>query len=549
MKINKLKFFTVSITLFFFVFSFSFALAYEPIPTHRDLTKKIIEVYNKYYEPKISEQEAQWIMDGTVKEDIIPRWINHFYDPIYNQGWTGEKEGDMSAETVQKLSKIFISTSNALSSVNWLHNQDEQWKYGLYEGNQTYDRALKAFGWAENIKNKNFTSNAPSWVSYVSAYKALGHTLHLLEDLGVPAHTRGDTHADVVGSNDNGDPYETWVAEGNNGDLNFLNNLNLQNNSYCSKINECFINLAKYSNENFYSKDTIDDLKYSILKFKYQKLENNKIFLYREDNFGNNYIFKVYDNEINKNVISNPQVHKSYWQLLSKQIVLSGVQVIKQFREDARDSTENLALNPPSSSFSCDGVLCKGFNLSFLSLFDKAVGSVKSVWGQLANTANNLISAVKGVFASNYNDGFKQIGEINLETQTTKDASKEANGISTQADDNKKSDGNSKNDDREISKLKKEITSLKKEISALKNGKNQKEEPASEENSLASSSNKPDKNKKESNSKNKNNEIDKNEIKHPCFFNTGGNPSHSGMIINEIAWMGPSTAPATNGWS
>ena len=49
--------------------------------THPDLTEEIVQLYNHHSRIKITEQEIQWMKEGSVREDEPPRWINHFYDP------------------------------------------------------------------------------------------------------------------------------------------------------------------------------------------------------------------------------------------------------------------------------------------------------------------------------------------------------------------------------------------------------------------------------------------------------------------------------------
>ena len=90
--------------------------------------------------------------------------MNHFYDPIHNVGLKS------SYDTAKK----------------WAGNASNQASYS--KGDQTWQRAIDYYQKGDKEK----------------AMIALGHILHLMEDMTVPAHTRDDAHPE-------GDPYEVWV--------------------------------------------------------------------------------------------------------------------------------------------------------------------------------------------------------------------------------------------------------------------------------------------------------------------------------------------------
>ncbi|MCX6741108.1 MAG: hypothetical protein NTY61_01785 [Candidatus Parcubacteria bacterium] len=57
------------------------AFAFNNTITHPALTENIAKIYNANFERKLSSQEIEWIRQGSIEEDAIPRWMNHFYDP------------------------------------------------------------------------------------------------------------------------------------------------------------------------------------------------------------------------------------------------------------------------------------------------------------------------------------------------------------------------------------------------------------------------------------------------------------------------------------
>ena len=166
--------------------------AYDDQTTHPALTSEVVDFYNLNFDKKITDEQKGWILEGSIEEDTPPRWINHFYDPVYNEGWTGEHGNTyLSEDFMKKFSDVFLSSESAVSAIDWVHNQKLQGKYRLYKGNQTWEKALY-----EYVQNGNEKE----------AFLALGHVLHLLEDMAVPDHTRNDTHP--------GDsPYESYCSQ------------------------------------------------------------------------------------------------------------------------------------------------------------------------------------------------------------------------------------------------------------------------------------------------------------------------------------------------
>jgi len=79
MKKKLLK--AISFFILGIIFLPIFCFSYAPEPTHKVLTLKTIELYNKFFDPDLTQKEVSQIIEGSVKEDTPPRWINHFYDP------------------------------------------------------------------------------------------------------------------------------------------------------------------------------------------------------------------------------------------------------------------------------------------------------------------------------------------------------------------------------------------------------------------------------------------------------------------------------------
>src|SRR3989338_322496 len=165
------------ILTFFWVGALLFAwpaAAYEPDPTHTALAQKSVEIFNQFLNGNLSGEEIGWIREGARNEDTPPRWIIHFYDPTTGQGWTSERMGQMPAPVLRTFSGLALSTEQAVPAPDWAQNQNLQVKYQDYLGNRTWQKAV--FDYVSGDKKEGL--------------KSLGHILHLIEDMAVPAHTR-----------------------------------------------------------------------------------------------------------------------------------------------------------------------------------------------------------------------------------------------------------------------------------------------------------------------------------------------------------------------
>lgn len=187
------------------IFLFTPVFAYDTHVAHPKLSEQAVDVFNMHFGNRVSEENKKYIMNGAIAEDTPIRWMNHFYEPNQNIGLLG------------------FSTAK-----NWSQNSKVQALYA--KGDQSWNTAITAF--ADNDHKK--------------AFIALGHFLHLIEDMTVPAHTRLDIHVF-----NGGDPYEQWVK----------NNYKMEKfiiPSTPKTLDSAFDYLAFFSNKNFFSEDTID---------------------------------------------------------------------------------------------------------------------------------------------------------------------------------------------------------------------------------------------------------------------------------------------------
>jgi hypothetical protein len=362
-----LKLLVLPLTTVFFLSVFILTWAYEPSPTHTALAQKSAQLYGQFYSGDLTQEQISWIQEGARNEDTPPRWINHFYDPTTDQGWTSEQMGNLPANVVALVSGIVLSPEKAVSAPDWAQNQELQTRYTDYDGNRTFQKAV--FDYVDGNKNE--------------AFKSLGHILHLIEDMTVPAHTRQDTHWDALG--DPGEPYEKWAKE--NTDLSHLANLNpINENFHCDNISDCFFKVAKYSNENFFSEDTINSNKYKSPKINRIIDNGDFAFGYNNEKILYKIIFRAGTKTVEKITVNDPFIHSSYWYFLSKQAVLGGVEIIRLFfGEVAKAQNDKSRLEtPPAEPIG----YFYNLNTGLAALYSQAAGAIFSPYGELIKLKN-----------------------------------------------------------------------------------------------------------------------------------------------------------------
>ncbi len=322
-----IRFFIPILALGFFIFGGGRAFAYG-IDTHAFLTSAIFHFYNEHF-PKQSIHNDLWnfLIDGARREDDTPRWMNHFYDPVYNRG----------------LTDVFLGTWQ--KSKEWAQDSKNQNSL-VYKAPATIASILTAIQQKKISEISTETNFA--WQKAIDYYVAgkqeqamftLGHVLHLVEDASVPDHTRNDPHP--------GDsPYETWTEQFTlaRPDQKLAERLISKNPIVRDSLDDYFDAIAKYSNNNFYSKNTIG------LQSSYEEpvpdtfeLIGEQYYAIKKDESGE--LYKIFLKKTRRGSLMRPfefeltledaLVKSDYWSRLSVKAVQYGAGVIDLFFREA----------------------------------------------------------------------------------------------------------------------------------------------------------------------------------------------------------------------
>lgn len=346
-----INFIIMGILLVFPLFSF----AYSDKTTHPALTSEIVKFFNIHYSDlELNDNEKEFIVQGSVDEDTFGRWMRHYYDPVYNRGITVVKKWQSSKEWSQdsKAQAGIIDSAFAGSlKAQFSGDDDYSWERSIYE-----------YVWGDKERGLS----------------GLGHILHLIEDATVPPHTRNDIHLKYLNEivHDRS-PYEYWASKFNIENIDVISRLGSEKPTELNTLDEYFDTVAGYTNNNFFSKDTIFHKDYNNPIISLINLENYKGVKYR---FGLGrmgqrlvQIEESVDLENRKTIRNyifddnNHLIFTDYWNILSKQAVLNGAGVVKLFFDEVEKERETEVLKKKNRSWfqkAYDATAGKIFNTS-----------------------------------------------------------------------------------------------------------------------------------------------------------------------------------------
>jgi len=305
--------------------------AYDAETTHPALTQEIIQLFeHQFPHYQLTETEKAVLEQGSQEEDSPNlRCLAHFYDPIYEEG-------------------LF----NNISAKHWAQSPQAQ---GLLD--IKYNFLLGNFS-QELFKAKTDFSFGRAVYEYVYGDKlrgleSLGHILHLIEDMAVPPHTRNDSHA--LGS-----PYEEYAKRWTKDTISVTEKLLAEEKmAYLyDNLDDYFYHLALFTNQNFFSEDTILVEKYLEPIISYEKKETlsdgvehtfgfNKInsrLIEIEKNGEFDFLKRLEKQDIFIFGDIDNLIFTDYWSALSKEAVLYGAGVMKLFFDKVEEEQQTLVL-------------------------------------------------------------------------------------------------------------------------------------------------------------------------------------------------------------
>lgn len=279
------------LVLFICLINITPVLAYDELYTHPYLTKAIINQWEKTSGFILTDEEQAQVIAGSQEEDSPnARSLNHFYNPLNKQG---------------------LSINNMLvgyPTPEWLVNEKKQ-NEPIFNGSFTWAQGIEAY--------QNQDPSIPLGAGRARALAILGHSLHLLEDMGLPAHTRNDEHI-------TGDAYESWVKIQNqiSGQELSVDTKRLHQVT-CASPQDCLRQMAKFTNANFFSADTIYDSNFPAPK-------NELIIGFNGYARANGRIVAFLDKKT-QTLTLTPQVLRDNWHELAPEIVSYGVAIMNLF--------------------------------------------------------------------------------------------------------------------------------------------------------------------------------------------------------------------------
>ena len=195
----------------------------------------------------------QWVIEGGYTADEPERYMSlrHFYDPL----GVNQEANYLTDHVNEFLTSIVMGTNPKMDAKWWgaLHSP-----YSIEKGKEFMTLAFSSANLQEKEK------------LFAAAWRSLGETMHLLADMTVPAHVRNDSHPGVewtqyITDKYRADPYEEFVDQKvveeclGSPDPELVEAIHQipKNEDGFLKVLSLFDCVAKYTNRNYFSLDTI----------------------------------------------------------------------------------------------------------------------------------------------------------------------------------------------------------------------------------------------------------------------------------------------------
>jgi antitoxin component YwqK of YwqJK toxin-antitoxin module len=212
---------------------------------------------------------ADWLAHGGLSADEpeLPASFRHFYDPLRrSQVHYLTDHIDDLLEFGAGLGQMVVSGAGWLVTLPDTTNPQVDarlWALDHPDNRFTYAKAIEyyraALGTSRPLSGGQTGQPTGNVSEYGKTWRAVGETMHLMADMTVPAHVRNDSHPYIPALNlklGNPDPYESTIRGPEvaaNADYEPARSINYATDN----LYELFDAVARWTNRNFYSIDTI----------------------------------------------------------------------------------------------------------------------------------------------------------------------------------------------------------------------------------------------------------------------------------------------------
>ncbi len=212
----------------------------------------------------------------------------------------------------------------------------------------------------------------------------------------------------------------------------------------------------------------------------------------------------------------NKSVFDAYFSHLSRQTVLHGAGVIKLFQQQAADAVVNkeypahlVKFDTPKLTLPLISLTGEGY---------KIIKTAKSFFAQVGSATNNVFSKTKSFLSSLFqnNQNFQPAGQVSLDTNIEQNTNQQNNLLQ-----------NSKKDTSKRISVATEPTTIKNQPIIEEDEENQ---PTTQKPKIQEKAQTPTSTVQQN--------LQQTTSFKECNFSTNQSPSHSKLIINEVAWMG-----------
>lgn len=144
---------------------------------------------------------AEWLQEGSDLEDAGNNWHaiigqarfnNHFYNPL--KPWNEAGLDDLIVKTIPNPIPPFVPPFTTVAypvsgeaAIQWA--QDSEKQETALEGNWTWGKVRALY-----YKALTSRTDTERQAYFAQTFRGLGHQMHLLQDMSVPAHVRNDGH-------------------------------------------------------------------------------------------------------------------------------------------------------------------------------------------------------------------------------------------------------------------------------------------------------------------------------------------------------------------